>query len=154
MVYRWFAMFYKTSYFIGVFGYVLMMLEFFGISHLISSTHSISYVGVMLLFYGLYYGVLSRDCAEVCTSRMAVSMGIRTGKNDALPTRQFNPEVCGICGDGLKSSKERVFSLNCGHQYVCPRAMGRVCFQTYFGRFHESCIRGWTMIGKKDTWWV
>jgi hypothetical protein len=29
------------------------------------------------MFYGLYYGVLTRDFAEICSSWMASSLGVR-----------------------------------------------------------------------------
>ena len=38
----------------------------------------LSYFGWMCIFYGLYYGVLGRDCAEMCTDRLASSMGVST----------------------------------------------------------------------------
>ncbi len=35
-----------------------------------------SYIGFLLIFYGLYFGVLGRDCAEMCTDRLASKMGV------------------------------------------------------------------------------
>ena len=32
--------------------------------------------GLLLLFYGLYYGVLGRDVAEICTDAMASHIGV------------------------------------------------------------------------------
>ena len=32
-------------------------------------------MGTQLLFYGLYYGVMGRDFAEVCADRLASRMG-------------------------------------------------------------------------------
>ena len=32
--------------------------------------------GVVMLFYGLYYGVVSRDFSETCTEMMAASIGV------------------------------------------------------------------------------
>ena len=32
--------------------------------------------GITIIFYGLYYGVLGRDCAEICTDKMAAKMGV------------------------------------------------------------------------------
>ena len=32
--------------------------------------------GLLLLFYGLYYGVVGRDFAEVCTDKMAAHIGV------------------------------------------------------------------------------
>lgn len=34
-------------------------------------------VGVVLLFYGLYYGVLGRDFAEICSDYMASTIGVQ-----------------------------------------------------------------------------
>ncbi|KNC55373.1 RNF121 protein [Thecamonas trahens ATCC 50062] len=135
LVYTWFSAFYRLFYAIGVIGYILVMAEFFGVTHLLSDSHSLAYYGSLMLFYGLYYGVLSRDAAELATSSMAVSMGIKTGKDDGLASRRFNPDVCAICGDGLDrfDETEKVCELDCKHA------------------FHEFCIRGWTIIGKKDT---
>ena len=135
MVYTWFSAFYRFFYFMGVVGYVLVMAEFFGLTHLITESHSLAYYGSLMLFYGLYYGVLSRDAAEMATSSMAYSMGIKTKSDDGLPSRRFNPDVCGICGDPLDhfDGGENVCTLDCNHAY------------------HEFCIRGWTIVGKKDT---
>ena len=32
--------------------------------------------GVTIIFYGLYYGVLGRDFAEICAEKMAAKMGV------------------------------------------------------------------------------
>ena len=34
--------------------------------------------GLLLLFYGLYFGVVSRDFSETCTEMMAASLGVST----------------------------------------------------------------------------
>lgn len=34
-------------------------------------------VGVIMLFYGLYYGVMGRDFAEICSDYMASTIGVR-----------------------------------------------------------------------------
>ena len=33
-------------------------------------------VGLLILFYGLYFGVLGRDCAEICADKMASKLGV------------------------------------------------------------------------------
>ena len=33
-------------------------------------------VGILTMFYGIYYGVLGRDMAESCTDRMASKIGV------------------------------------------------------------------------------
>jgi RING finger protein 121 len=32
--------------------------------------------GILIMFYGIYYGVLGRDMAESCTDRMASKIGV------------------------------------------------------------------------------
>lgn len=44
--------------------------------------------GVSLLFYGLYYGVLGRDFAEMCADFMASTVGVR---------RQISHTICVLC---------------------------------------------------------
>lgn len=34
-------------------------------------------VGVIMLFYGLYYGVMGRDFAEICSDCMASTIGVK-----------------------------------------------------------------------------
>ena len=34
--------------------------------------------GLLFLFYGLYYGVVGRDFAEVCADKMASQIGVST----------------------------------------------------------------------------
>jgi len=132
-----------------VFGYILIMADFFQISAIFGVQDQVAYLGVMLLFFGLYFGILSRDCSEMCTDRMASSMGY--GKKNKMPQRSYDPTVCLVCQDplnynwalmnsaiqsqdlGSTATAERTVSLSCGHS------------------FHDFCIRGWTIVGKKDT---
>jgi hypothetical protein len=34
-------------------------------------------LGLTALFYGLYYGVMGRDFADICSRKMATSIGVR-----------------------------------------------------------------------------
>ena len=36
-------------------------------------------IGVTMVFYGVYFGVLGRDCAELCVDFMAASMTVSGG---------------------------------------------------------------------------
>jgi len=133
-VYGWFYLMWRISYSVSIAGYILIMCDLLGLSRAISVSlwepimQYTTPLAVLLIFYGLYFGVLSRDCAEMCTDRVASRMGY-TGKN--LPAKAIPINNCGICGDHLESNA--VVELNCKHS------------------FHEWCIRGWTIIGKKDT---
>lgn len=37
--------------------------------------------GTLMLFYGLYFGVLGRDVAEICADTMASHIGVSTSLN-------------------------------------------------------------------------
>ncbi|KAK9815596.1 hypothetical protein WJX72_006534 [[Myrmecia] bisecta] len=133
-VYAWFLGLYKLSVFVGAAGYVLLVLEMTGIGMLLRPVLPQT-TAVLLVWYGLYFGVLGRDAAEVASDRMASSLG--TGRRMAVSVRS-----CGICGTDLEdfhqvgqpsSSRSGSVQLACKHL------------------FHEQCIRGWTIVGKKDT---
>ncbi|KAJ8721103.1 hypothetical protein PYW08_006568 [Mythimna loreyi] len=138
LVYKWFYLIYKLSCFLGVVGYILMMLTFFGLN--LAFGHKPQQwmdVALMLLFYGLYFGVLGRDVAEYCTDKVAASIGYYT--QEGMPTRQLDSNVCAVCGNQLlvdvnvEGVLENTYKLTCGHV------------------FHEFCIRGWCIVGKKQT---
>lgn len=137
-VYNWFIGAYRACYITGVVGYLLMLAEVIWARPLGEfGKHYLMPGGFLTLFYGMYFGVLGRDCAEVCAERMSNTIGYV--KYDNPP-----PNLCGLCGDELRPSfvykddpnapkPQRLFTLNCKHE------------------FHEACIRGWTIVGKKDT---
>ncbi|KAJ2994302.1 hypothetical protein HDV02_001696 [Globomyces sp. JEL0801] len=86
--------------------------------------------GISLMFYALYFGTLGRDCVDRLSDKMATTMGYysRTG----FPKKHLRENMCAICGEITKGSTETLHRLNCHHTY------------------HEVCIRGWTIVGKKD----
>lgn len=76
-MYKWFYFIYKLSYALGLIGYVIMMATFFGLNLVFNSKpHPWMDVGMLFLFYGLYYGVLGRDVAEICADKMAAHIGV------------------------------------------------------------------------------
>jgi hypothetical protein len=72
-VYRWFLTVHKVCYFMGSAGYLGLLLGMMGLATLLPD--SIAVLPVYLLTYGLYFGVLSRDCAEYCTDTISVTLG-------------------------------------------------------------------------------
>ena len=59
----------------GLAGYILLILMFTGIGLLIPVAPDVVLeFGVMLIFYGVYYGVMGRDCAVLCVDYMAAGM--------------------------------------------------------------------------------
>ncbi|VDQ00640.1 unnamed protein product, partial [Trichobilharzia regenti] len=74
-VYRWFLFIHTISYILGVGGYILMMLTFFQVNLLFLLPTKVAMdIAMLALFYGLYYGVIARDFAEVCTNKMAAQI--------------------------------------------------------------------------------
>jgi RING finger protein 121 len=103
-----------------------------------SNPDTILEIGVTLIFYGVYYGVLGRDFAEVCVDFMSAAMTYTTG-GQSLPKVQLSGNMCAVCGHRIilpsedEKVTERTYRLGCGHL------------------FHEFCIRGWCIVGKKQT---
>lgn len=94
-----------------------------------------------VLFFALYFAVLGRDLAEIATDYISNTVGYT--KYDTPPRN-----LCALCDNELQpmlelmasdndEDRERkhrtVFKLQCGHE------------------FHEHCLRGWAIVGKKDT---
>ena len=82
-VYTLFLAIYKTSIVVGFGGYVLLILELFGIGLLFRPVLS-PILSIQMLWYGLYFGVLGRDCAEVVSDTL---VGFMPGF--ALPLMQY-----------------------------------------------------------------
>ena len=77
------------SCFLGIVGYSIIMATFLGLN-LIFGALPATWVdcGILLLFYGLYYGVLGRDLAEIAAETMAARAGFYTPVG-AMPTRYY-----------------------------------------------------------------
>ncbi|XP_065177187.1 E3 ubiquitin ligase Rnf121-like [Sycon ciliatum] len=83
---------------------------------------------------GFYWSVVLRDLSVNCSEFMAANLG----NTSALPTRQLDTSACFICRQALEvpsspddTSVEKTIALSCSHV------------------FHEFCIRGWCIVGKK-----
>ena len=77
LVYRWFLFIYQATYVAGIIGYVILLLIFTGIGLLLPlHPDTIIELGVTLIFYGVYFGVMGRDCAEMCVDYMAAGMTV------------------------------------------------------------------------------
>jgi hypothetical protein len=77
LVYKWFYLVHKVTYFLGVAGYFIIMLTLLGVNlmFLIKPETSMEY-GIIIMFYGLYFGVLGRDFAEICSEKIASKIGV------------------------------------------------------------------------------
>ncbi|KAF4011956.1 hypothetical protein G4228_003800 [Cervus hanglu yarkandensis] len=96
--------------------------------------------GIVSLFYGLYYGVMGRDFAEICSDYMASTLGFYSVSG--MPTRSLSDDICAVCGQKIiveldeEGLIENTYQLSCKHVSLS---------------FHEFCIRGWCIVGKKQT---
>ena len=75
-MYKWFLLTYKLSYCLGIGGYFTMLATFLGF-HIIFNAKPSTWMdaGIMAMFYALYFGVMARDFAEICTEKMASNIG-------------------------------------------------------------------------------
>ena len=64
-------------------GYIILVLIFTGIGFLLPfHPDSIMELGVTLVFYGIYFGVMGRDCAELCVDYVAASVTVSGGSEE------------------------------------------------------------------------
>lgn len=135
-VYAWFFGVYRISFATAAFGYICILSNVFGITFIFGLRQTAATVGSLCLFYGLYFGVLGRDVAELCSDWMTAST---IGASQAT-MKYYDPSRCAICNQDFREDlegedhvPEATFELSCKHV------------------FHEHCIRGWALVGKKDT---
>ena len=77
LVYKWFYFLHQISCGLGIVGYTIIMATFMGINLIFGAVPGKWMdCGVLLLFYGLYYGVLGRDLAEIAADTMAANVGV------------------------------------------------------------------------------
>lgn len=141
LVYKWFLNVHKITYALGIIGYMIIMFTFFGLNLLVLVKPDTAMgAGVTIIFYGLYYGVLGRDMAEICTEKIATKIGYFT--ESGMPSKHLAANICCLCSHELTltamedmeedENTEKTYKLSCGHL------------------FHEFCIRGWCIVGKKQ----
>ncbi|XP_018775683.1 RING finger protein 121 isoform X8 [Serinus canaria] len=138
LVYKWFLLIYKISYATGIVGYMAVMFTLFGLNLLfrIKPEDAMDF-GISLLFYGLYYGVLERDFAEMCADYMASTIG--------FPLTCHSPGfMSSASGAGALSGRSRRVHT------AKRRWISRGC-SVIPGRGHMSCMGScWTGCA---TWW-
>jgi RING finger protein 121 len=128
-VYWFFFLCNKVAFGMALAGYLVLMLDVF-----MGKKLGLGYFATMLMFYGLFYGVIGRDLASLCADKMAASLGYASSSAMGLPNRELDlGRVCAICCDALDSVSEDSITLpTCGHV------------------FHSFCIRGWRIVGKRE----
>lgn len=145
-VYRVFLFMFRVSLTIGTVGYVSFLLTMLGINLMFMISPETAFdFSFLCLFYGFYFGVVIRDISDMCSTSIAKKVGYYKedgcGNKEKLLHRNLAPNICAICGNAMfsglfseeKTSEEKTVKLSCEHT------------------FHEYCIRGWVMVGKKNT---
>lgn len=90
LVYKWFYFVYKLTYFLGILGYIIMVGAFFGVSLIFNSDPPVWMdYGLIIMYYGLYFGVLAQDVAEICASKMAAHLGVSIFFNEKKAFNEF-----------------------------------------------------------------
>ncbi|CAN0056946.1 unnamed protein product [Bubo scandiacus] len=127
----WFLLICKLSYAIGIVGYLTIMDLVYSLGR-IKSDDSVDFA-VTLLFYRLYYGVMGRDFAEMCSDSMFYSIS-------GIPATNLSNDICTICRQKIfvdineEGIIQNTYQLSCNHV------------------FYESCICGWCIVvGKIQT---
>jgi len=99
--------------------------------------------GGTLSFYGGYFGLLGRDLAILITETMNNKPGLYNDAEDVLPSGTVRRDCCNICKEPLNSRFDFIErnSATKGQEKWKKLECGDI--------FHESCLRGWVMLGKK-----
>ncbi|SAM02094.1 hypothetical protein [Absidia glauca] len=147
MVYKWYTVLYNASFVVGLIGYCMMVFVFFGFAAIFGAGPGLMEAGILFLSYGLYFGVLGRDFVEICSDRMASTIGYYS--KEGLPQKHLQGDICAVCGQATSHhhnvanladhpNGKPMFIDDPIHQLACKHV------------FHEKCIRGWCLVGKKD----
>uniref|UniRef100_A0A8D0KZA3 Ring finger protein 175 n=1 Tax=Strix occidentalis caurina TaxID=311401 RepID=A0A8D0KZA3_STROC len=142
VLFCWFLLICKLSYAIGIVGYLTIMdlthpsilLWFYD---RIKSDDSVDFA-VTLLFYRLYYGVMGRDFAEMCSDYMVSTTGFYS--ISGIPTTNLSNDICTIC-------RQKIF-VDINEEGIIQNTYHLFCNHV----FYESCICGWCIVvGKNQT---
>jgi len=80
-VYIWFYRIYQVCSNVTIVGYIFVMCDYIFAPSNKQAGHGFGQFGLLLVFYGVYFGVLGRDCSEMCADWMASIMGVRKMKS-------------------------------------------------------------------------
>jgi RING finger protein 121 len=112
---------------------------------------------ISMLFYGLYFGVMVRDCAEIASDRMQSSLTMSRSQFYVSESQQMR--LCGICNlelrkdeddpeGGFKFVRESPIMAESGE--IKPTTKQATKTLSCGHKFHEFCLRGWMLVGKKQ----
>lgn len=107
----------------------------------------------LMVLCGLYFGVLTRDIAEVCTQNLSAALGLSKKGDNTLDMSEWSRNhMCALCGLELNPNDDIQNRIEAHHGHrggggarqrkPKPRVHDAV-FELKCGhKFHESCIRG------------
>ncbi|KZS16992.1 RING finger protein 121 [Daphnia magna] len=125
LIFRWFYFVHYCSFVFSFCGSLAYTLGLY-----VGSNYWLIDLSARVLLYGVYFGLVGRDFAMHITDNLFVRPTYPTERS-LLPYHNADLFCCSLCGYYM--SKETKCSLSCQHA------------------FHENCVRGWYMIGKKST---
>lgn len=97
-----------------------------------------------MIFYGLYYSIIVRDCAELCAEKMASNL--ESSRNQFYTNENIIKRSCGVCSGGFESERDLEGFVKIHEEFINDNKLTLDCQHN----FHEFCIKGWAIIGKKD----
>jgi RING finger protein 121 len=144
-LYRWFEGVFRASVAVGAAGYALLLAQVLGVG---LAPFLDPGSALIVLWYGLYFGILTRDCAEVASDRIAARMG--GARRMAVSVRD-----CGVCGGELRDAHSFLSAPGGSNGAAAapagvpadPDASVQLSCRHLF---HQECARGWLIVGKKD----
>ena len=77
-VYKWFYLLFYLCYGVGLLSFFIIILDVAGVVSLFVDALEVFQVSIMTFYYALYFGVLGRDFADMCSDQMASTLGVRT----------------------------------------------------------------------------
>jgi RING finger protein 121 len=137
-IFRFFLVMHRITFGMGVVGAFAFVFIAFFLSPMLDMAFPILLTdAVLLAFYGGYFGCVQRDLAQVISDQIsrAIAPALQLTKHNA----------CALCGHELRTldaleigkpepsqPERKIWKLTCTHE------------------FHEECIRGWSVVGKRS----
>lgn len=169
-VYKFYNMVNSICYAVGLCGYFLFVVILFKVPESLlgfsqDQAGSLFYVSIKFLFYGIYFGTLGRDFVERLSDVMATNLGYYSKKG--FPAKHLRRDVCAICGESTASNDNHSPPSSNSNSYVSLSTSSSTASSSSTTTssastsstpikldckhsFHNGCIRGWVLIGKKD----
>jgi RING finger protein 121/175 len=94
----------SNATFVCAFGGYLFILGLVMLNVTIPALYEWAFI---VIFYGLYFGVLGRDLIQLPSDAMAVSIGYHNP--EGIPLRGLQASTCAICGGRVKGVESEFF---------------------------------------------